>query len=126
MWITRELSVPAAEAWAVLVNVGTWPQWGPTVAAVRLDPPGPVGRIGAGRTGHVRAVVGPWVPFAITDFADGQHWSWRVAGIPATSHRVEVLGPRRCRVGFRVPLVAAPYALVCAVALRRIAGLTGG
>jgi hypothetical protein len=33
---------------------------------------------------------------------------------------VEALGPDRCRVGFGVPWVAAPYLLVCRAAIIRI------
>jgi hypothetical protein len=43
-----------------------------------------------------------------------------VAGIPATGHRVEALGPGRCRVVFEVPLLAAPYLAVCRLAAHRI------
>ncbi len=127
VWITREIAAPAERAWDELVDVRRWPAWGPTVAGARLDTPDPASgavavahRISAGATGQVRAVVGPWVPFAVTGFEEGRWWAWRVAGVPATSHRVERLGDRRCRVGFEVPTWAAPYAAVCAVALRRI------
>ena len=50
----------------------------------------------------------------------GQQWGWEVAGIPATGHRVESLGPDRCRVVFEVPLLAAPYLTVCRLAAQRI------
>ncbi|WP_396612733.1 hypothetical protein ACH9L7_05525 [Haloferax sp. S1W] len=43
-----------------------------------------------------------------------------MAGIPATGHRVRAVGVEQCEVTFEVPLYAAPYAAVCAVALRRI------
>ncbi len=41
----------------------------------------------------------------------------------ATGHRVERLGTERCRVVFEVPFWAAPHAVVCRPALRRIARL---
>lgn len=124
MWVTRELRAPASAAWDLLTDVRRWPSWGPTVREARVDGGG--SRIGPGSTGAVRAAVGPWVPFRVTTFDDGRAWSWRVAGVPATSHRVEDLGPDRCRVGFRVPWPAAPYAVVCEVALRRIEAEVAG
>ncbi|HEX2576259.1 MAG TPA: hypothetical protein VHK88_07905 [Aquihabitans sp.] len=99
------------------------PEWGPTVAAARIDDGGDGTRIRPGARGAIRPPVGPWIPFRVTAFVPGVSWAWRVAGVPATAHRVEDLGDGRCRVGFRVPLVAAPYAAVCAVALRRIEAL---
>lgn len=125
MWVTRDIGAPAETCWDLLVDVGAWPSWGPSVAAARLDRAGTEAsrqeqRIRPGDTGAVRAPVGPWIPFRITEVEEGYHWSWRVAGVPATSHRVEGLGRDRCRVGFEVPTLAAPYALVCALALRRI------
>ena len=130
MWVTRTIDVPAGRAWELLVDVDRWPGWGPSVAAVELDGSGSGRRIRAGTTGRVRATVGPWVPFRITAFDEqddgaGQ-WAWRVLGVPATGHQVEALGPERCRVGFAVPVWAAPYAVVCTLALRRIDGLLTG
>jgi hypothetical protein len=67
----------------------------------------------------VRTVLGAWLPFEVTEFTEGRSWRWRVAGLPATSHLVEPR-PGGCRVTFGVPFAAAPYALVCQEALRRI------
>jgi hypothetical protein len=50
---------------------------------------------------------------------DPKTWAWTVAGVPATTHTVEP-APGGCRVAFGVPTPAAPYALVCRAALRRI------
>lgn len=117
--------VPAAPevVWDLLVDTSRWPEWGPSVTAVELDyahaTHATTARITAGSTGRVRTAVGVWVPFRITEFDDGRRWSWNVAGIPATSHTVEP-APGGCRVGFGVPLLVAPYALVCQVALARI------
>jgi hypothetical protein len=64
------------------------------------------------------------VPFEVTSFdAEARRWTWRVARIPATGHRVEELGAARSRVGFEIPLLAAGYAAVCRSALSRIARL---
>lgn len=134
MWVTREIAAPAAQAWELLVDVRRWPEWGPSVAEARLDPSAPShggddGRpragghhITAGSTGRVRPVVGPWIRFQVTAFDEGRSWSWRVAGVPATTHRVEAQDRDRCRVGFQVPVWATPYVMVCTLALRRIDG----
>lgn len=116
MWVSRTVEAPAAHAWRVLVDTTTWPKWGPSVVEVEHD-----GRfLGPGSTGRVRTVVGPWLNFEVNRFEEGRIWSWTVAGVQATSHKVESLGARRCRVGFEVPLFAAPYAVVCGLALQRI------
>ncbi len=116
MWVTRIVDAPAAHVWRVLIDTTTWAQWGPSISEVDHD-----GRfLGPGSEGRLRSVVGPWLPFEITRFEEGRFWTWSVSGIPATGHRVESMGARRCRVGIDVPLVAAPYVLVCGVALQRI------
>jgi hypothetical protein len=122
MWITREIDAPAGEAWALLTEVARWPAWGPSVHRVDLDGGGTAIRLGS--TGRVRTMVGPALAFVVDAFTDAdpveRSWSWRIAGVPATGHRVEDLGAGRCRVGFRVPTVVAPYGLVCQLALARI------
>lgn len=49
-----------------------------------------------------------------------------VAGVPATDHTVESLGPDRCRVSFGAPWVAVPYLAVCRLASSRLDGLATG
>ena len=117
--VARDLDAPPAAAWGVLVDTRSWPAWGPSVREVRCDPP--VLRV-AGQRGSLRGPVGPWVPFTITELEPGHRWSWRVAGVGATGHRVEPTATG-CRVVFEVPRLAAPYALVCRLALARIAEL---
>lgn len=117
LWTTRTIDAAAEDAWALLTDLERWADWGPSVTGAELDPPG---RFETGATGRVHTVVGPSLPFELTDVRDGGEWSWRVAGVPATSHRVEPRGEDRCRVGFGVPVWASPYLAVCAVALRRI------
>ncbi|MDS0292885.1 SRPBCC family protein [Halogeometricum luteum] len=118
--VARVVDAPASAAWDVLTDTRTWTEWGPSVSAVR----GP-DRIGPGATGEVRITgVGAWVPFEVTEYDEGaMRWTWAVARVPATGHRVDVLGDRRCRVAFEVPLLAAAYAPVCRRALRAIARL---
>lgn len=121
-WVEREIAVPAGEAWALLVDVERWPAWGPSVSDAGLDGDA----FGLGATGWVRTAVGVRVPFEITSFEDGEEWGWKVAGIPATDHRVRPVTGDRCVVGFGVPPLVAPYALVCRRALATIDGLLTG
>ncbi|MTV24232.1 SRPBCC family protein [Nitriliruptoraceae bacterium ZYF776] len=113
--IARTVAGGPTAAWELLADTRQWPRWGPTVAAVEADPPVVV----AGSRGRVRTSVGVWLPFEVTEVDAGHRWAWRVAGVPATGHRVEAT-PAGTRVVFEVPVLAAPYALVCLEALRRI------
>lgn len=111
-----EILAPASAAWELLTDTTRWPQWGPSVSRVESAEQ----YIGPGSTGRVLTIFGVWLPFRVTEFVAGQRWGWEVAGIPATGHRVESLGPDRCRVVFEVPLLAAPYLAVCRLAAERI------
>jgi hypothetical protein len=115
--VSRTLAAPPDEVWRLLVEVENWPRWGPTVSQVRLDHSG--GRIHEGSTGMVVPPIGVPLPFRVTDFVEGHRWSWRVAGVPATSHRVEAVGAG-ARVTFGVPWWAPAYLAVCELALRRL------
>ena len=110
------VKAPAAAAWELFVDTRRWPEWGPSVARVECGDR----CIGPGTTGRVQTVFGFWLSFQVTEFRAGHCWRWRVAGTPATGHRVEALGPDRCRVVFEVPAVAAPYLVVCGWAAQRI------
>jgi hypothetical protein len=72
-----------------------------------------------GATGTVRTSLGVAVPFTVTEFEPGRHWAWKVAGIPATHHRVEP-ADGGARASMAAPLWAAGYLSVCSIALRRI------
>lgn len=116
LWASREVDAPAEVLWDLLTDPARWPEWGPSVAAAELDGD----RLRAGALGRVRTAVGVTVPVEVTAVEPGRRWAWRVAGIPATDHRVDPLGPGRCRVGIGVPAPAAPYLAVCHVALGRL------
>jgi hypothetical protein len=119
MWVSRVVQAPAAHVWRVLIDTTTWTQWGPSISEVRHE-----GRfLGPGSHGQIRPPVGPWLDFRVTRFDEGRQWTWSVAGVSATGHRVDSIDARRCRVGIDVPLVVAPYALVGALALQRIDAL---
>jgi hypothetical protein len=118
--VDRWINVELERAWDLLVRPERWPEWGPSVRAVECA----AERIESGTTGKVRAPGGLWIPFEITACrtptdAGAGRWTWRVAKIPATGHRVEPQGGG-CRVVFEIPLVAAGYAPVCSRALDRI------
>lgn len=112
----REIAVPAAVAWRLLIDTEAWPAWGPSVRAV--DAPSRL--IGPGVRGRVQTSLGLWLPFQITRWRDGREWAWRVAGVAATGHVVVALGRTRCRVAFTVPAWAPLYLPVCRAALRRL------
>ena len=116
-----DIAAPAELAWQELIQLRNWPEWGPTVSGARLDNGGD--RVFAGATGSVQTPVGLWVPFRVSDWQDTgsrRTWSWRVGGVPATTHTVIDRGAARCRVEMSVPLFAPLYLGVVAPALRRI------
>jgi hypothetical protein len=116
LWVTGEVEAPAVEVWDLLTDPARWPSWGPSVRAAAIDG----GRLRLGATGTVSTVLGVTLPFEVTAFEEGRRWAWTVAGVGATDHRLDPLGPGRCRVGFGVPWAAAPYLAVCRLAIARI------
>ena len=120
--VRRDIDAPAAVLWELLVQPDHWPSWGPTVREAVID-----GHpLQLGSRGVVTTFMGLRLPFEVTAYERGSHWAWRVAGVPATSHTVEPLGPDRCRVGFGVPWAAAPYLAVCRRALSALDGVATG
>lgn len=119
VWVERTIDVPAPVVWRLLTEVEHWAEWGPSIRGAAIDG----GRLRPGATGTITTVGGLTLPFEITSFVEGRSWGWDVAGIGATDHRVEVLDAGRCRAGFGVPRVVAPYTIVCHAALRRLDAL---
>jgi hypothetical protein len=128
--VSRRIAAPAEGVWALLTDTGKWPAWGPSITGVEPagrgagQGPGPAagpgpGILAPGSRGRVRTVLGAALPYTVTAFEPGRYWSWSVAGIPATGHRV-VPQNGGCLVTFTVPWWAPAYLPVCAVALRRI------
>lgn len=113
--VSLRIDAPLEVVWDLLVSVQHWPRWGPSVRGVELD----TARIAAGSRGTVITRGGLRLRFEISSFEADRSWSWRVAGVPATDHRVQADGDGTI-VGFGVPVAVAPYAVVCAVALRRL------
>ncbi|WP_406816481.1 SRPBCC family protein [Mycobacterium sp. M23085] len=122
--VDKDIAAAPAAVWRLLVDVDAWPKWGPTISGARLDEP--YTELGLHVTGTVQTSLLVSVPFVVTEFEPGRSWAWRVAGVPATRHRVDPMGDG-ARASIDVPWWAAPYAAVCAIALRRIdAMLVGG
>ena len=116
-----DVGAPSELAWLELIELASWPHWGPTVRAARLDDGSPL--LHAGATGSVQTPVGLWLPFRVDRWEDTgprRTWSWRVAGVPATSHTVTSRGDAWCRVEMSVPLLAPAYLAVVSPALARI------
>ena len=117
--VSRSFKRPCSEIWKLLTDTTTWSQWGPSV----VDGECSERFITQGTEGKVKTAVGMWLPFLITGYEEGRFWSWKVAGIPATGHRIEPQEDGSCQLTFTVPLLAAPYAYICKIALDRIAGI---
>ena len=110
-----DVAAPAGEVWALLTEFRNWPKWGPTVRAVRAQ----ASTVAPGVVGRVQTPVRLWLPFEITEVAPGSSWEWKVAGVPATGHRITPT-PSGCRVEFSVPALLAPYVLVLRSGLGRL------
>lgn len=119
MQISHVIGASPQQVWKVLIDTHQWPVWGPSVKAVRS----PRQYIDAGLKGSIQTVLGFWVPFEVTEFEHLQFWNWKVAGIPATGHRLKILDQDHCELIFDMPFAAFPYALVCRQATRRIGRL---
>ncbi len=120
--VGRDVAVAPAVAAEALRDTRTWPDWGPAIDAVESDDR----YVTSGTRGRV-SVGGAWVPFRVTA-CNGRRWEWRVAGIPATGHRVDRYPGEsdRSRVVIEVPVAAAWYVPVCRRALDRFAALVEG
>ena len=116
MNIARTIDAPAHILWDLLTDTQAWPVWGPTVAGAQCA----TRHIESGSQGTVKTAVGLSLPFEVTTFEPLYRWNWRVAGVHATGHRLVHLSEHQTRVIIEIPWIAAPYALVCKVALERL------
>jgi hypothetical protein len=121
--VAAHLDADPAAVWRALTDTEAWPGWGPTVASATVDGGDRV--IGPGSTGRVRTAVGISLPFEVTAWDEGRRWAWKVAGVPATGHRVEPVSSGGCRAVIEVPWWAPAYIPVCRLALARIARMAG-
>lgn len=117
--VGRTFQVSRDVLWDMITDTVKWPRWGPTVRAVRCADRW----IGKGSRGAVLTPVGLWLPFVVTRFDPLCYWDWRVAGIPATGHRLRGLGDNACRLDFELPILWVPYTVVCRRALENISKL---
>ena len=113
--ISRNIASPPERVWDHISLFEHWPSWGVTITAVEPSH----GRVHPGLEGRVKTVAGTWLPFRITDVSDGTSWTWKVAGVPATGHRVEPAA-EGCRVTFTAPIWAPFYLPVLSRALRTL------
>ncbi len=119
MQVKKSINAPIEMVWKILTDTQLWPVWGPSLSAINC----PQRYISAGTKGQLKTSIGPWLPFVITRFEAPRYWNWAVAGIPATGHRLNALGPGRCELIFEMPLAVFPYALICRRAAKSIARL---
>ena len=126
--VSRRVAASVEDVWALLTDTGTWPDWGPSITGVEPVQAGTLTGVPAGTAargiqlgsrGRVRTFLGVALPYTVTAFEPERYWSWSVAGLPATGHRV-VPQHGGCLVTFTVPWWAPAYLPVCALALRRI------
>jgi hypothetical protein len=108
--------------WDLITDTAHWPQWGPTVKRVQF----PDRFIRKGSRGRVLTIFGIWLPFVVDEYEHENFWRWRVATIKATGHRIQPNETGGCYLWFEVPMIAAPYALICQMALRRTGRLLRG
>lgn len=116
---TREITAPARVVWRLIAEFELWPSWGPTVKDVITK----ARVVSSGVQGRVVTPVGVSLPFIITQVEPGVSWSWRVAGIDATGHRVIATGPETCRLEFAVPWPFAVYMPILRLGLAKVKSL---
>lgn len=114
--VSCRVSAPRGRVWQLLLDTERWPEWGPSVREVES----PNRYVEARTRGRMRTPVG-WVPFQVTTCSD-YRWTWEVAGVPATGHRVDATS-HDCVAVFEIPVWAAGYAPVCRRALMKIQAL---
>lgn len=119
MRVSKTISAPTQNVWQVLVDTKQWPTWGPSVKAVSC----PQQYISAGLKGKIQTIFGIWINFEITRFEPLKYWEWKVAGIPATGHKLKEIDNNNCEIIFELPFITFPYALICLRAIDRIAHL---
>ena len=103
----------------MLTDTTKWRLWGPTVRSVTCSDR----YIHKGSTGKVCTPLGLWVPFLITEYEHENFWTWKVAGLRATGHRLIPFNTNSCIVAFELPLSWLLYVIVCRVALKRMSKL---
>ena len=114
--VGKRYHYPPPVLWDIITDTEKWPLWGPTVRRVQS----PDRYIRKGSRGRVCTSFNIWLPFEIIEYEHACFWNWKVASIKATGHRLQDVDAEGCILWFDVPLVAAPYALICRMALGQI------
>ena len=117
--ISRVVGAASNRVWELLTDTVAWEEWGPSIISVQSSER----YIKKWSHCRVKTALRFWVPFQVTELDSGKCWSWRIFGISATGHRIERLDECSSRLVFQVPIWAAPYLVVCKVALDRIVQL---
>ena len=112
---------PAAplSVWGLITDTFQWPRWGPTVKSVQCSDR----FIRQGSRGQVLTPFGIRLPFVVTEYEHARFWSWEVASLKATGHRLQAIESGGCYLWFDMPLITLPYAVICRMALNHIEGL---
>lgn len=114
--IGRTYNTPIPNVWDLITDTLQWPQWGPTVRRVESSDR----FIQKGTRGRLLTAVGIWLPFVIIEYVEKSFWNWKVGSVKATGHRIQETKAGGSCLWFEVPIIAAPYSLVCRMALDRI------
>lgn len=107
--------------WNLLADVQNWIDWGPLLTGVDYDE----ATIRENTRGTVTLLKCIPVPFRIIRVEDF-FWTWSVFGLtpPADGHRITKTDDGTAIVSFELPLWAAWYLPVCAMALNKIRQLS--
>jgi uncharacterized protein YndB with AHSA1/START domain len=114
--VRRTISEPQRKVWELLTNTKYWPMWGPSIQSVAPRDT----KIILGTKGSVKTVFGFHVSFVITKFEEQNVWDWDTCGLPVTGHTIRSISPHSTEVIFDLPVLLAPYALFCWMALHKI------
>ncbi|WP_369255236.1 SRPBCC family protein [Geodermatophilus amargosae] len=89
---TIDVEAPVGRVWAVLSDVGRWPEWAPTVTSVRRLDDGP---LAVGSRVRVEQPRIPPTEYVVTELEPGRSFSWVATGpgVRTTArHLLEDLG----------------------------------
>ena len=73
---TISIDAPTDDVWRVTADVDRWPEWAPTVTAVRRLDRGP---FGLGSRTRIKQPGQPEATWTVTDVAAGERFTWETA-----------------------------------------------